>query len=1009
MMGPESFERPPGSPEPSEEEEKESITAEQREGLENAGFRIKKSKKREAQEQSQQEQQQEEEGEQLQEETGLLRGALTKIRKEGERKQQRAEKVRRVGKRAKGYAKAVEAGIRGVKEGWLEKSAERKEIEKELKEMRVEERGKVGLGLQNIGFFVEEWKDNFFAEVFGNIAETVDKKGKTKKFWETLGKNFEKDAKNARGKIKETEEGRKKVSGKSQLANVGYLTGNILKYGRTIADVAGRTLTSPLRYVMLGGMAFARGAGAAKEARLLSEGTIEKTRIEDADRAAEIAWGIYEQAQSAAGDRPITAKELQEIYQSSVPESLIERLRKNPEAGVVSRVLQGVVKKDLGSSVKRIEKKIQKVEANNKLSAAEKKTEKQKILDRASRHLDFLDRAVSEQGTVDMFALSAKYAETAAKAVVAGTMAETVALGMERLWEWRLADIFSSSEKVTWSPETLETPTTEQVPPPPSQPEGAVADTMPSDTAAAAEAPAPAEAMEANIYETAASAGAEEYVEEIGKRGIWGATESQLEHHYKEAFTESGEAQRTWLIDSIKDDVVANPGKYLQLPEGYDINTIDIDNLPQGTKLDLSSIIQDESGMMERFGEIGILSPEQVEVIERNNETLREWVREHPGESLTSEKVEEILRGETAVLEQEPVVTEQVPVEQAPAEQAQQAIPSGRRGEFIIPDSDYLRNARVQFSYDSETGLPFNYSVIGGEIPDFNPENNLKSNWFEILKEKFQIDPSVDRASIAQDDELMSQVNRLEVLERASEGFPEDSPERELIEKSISDLGQQITETYGDVLISETQTLPVEGMPIPPLEEMPEPRIEIQESVRPGAAGEIRGEETVVPEAETPMPPEPEVRPEAETAPAEPAVETAQEAMATPGREPGEFVIAESGPLYNASIRFSYDQRTGLPIRHNIRGGRFFGFNPESKLKDGWFETMSRKLNITVNRGYTPHDNYLLREVEDLERLERITEKLPGNSPEARYLVRVIGETRRAITERFGEVLKTVQ
>ncbi|MBI4034214.1 MAG: hypothetical protein HY378_01555 [Candidatus Brennerbacteria bacterium] len=828
--------------------------------------------------------------------------AKDKEEKEAKEAKKQAKKQSKKGKgigtkiadTGKKYAKALGAGIKGAKEGWSEKSAERKEIEKELKEMRAEERGKVGVGLNNIGFFAEEWKDNFFAKTFGGAAKLTGEKGRTTKFWEVLGKNFERDAEKARKKIAET--GEKKISGSSQLANVGYLMRNILKYGRTVTDVVGYTLTSPLRYVMMGGMAFARGAEAAKEARLLSEGVIEKTRLEDAERAADIAWGIYEKAQAIAGERPITAKELQEIYRAGVPKDIIERLDESPEAaGVVSKFIQGIARRDIGWSVVRIEEKIEDIEADKKLSEEEKKIKKQRVFDKHSRHLDALDRMVSQQGTVDMLALGAKYTETAAKAVVAGMMVETLALSMRQLWEWKLAGIFSDMERAVGTPEVPEAPPTEpvspvprveqpditrttvstpepppqvemppveagppvtgapaetgfvsplapteQVPvPPPAAPEEPFVGTpapeapTPAAEAPAAEAVTPAapaeEAAEPSIFEQAAGRGPEEYIETIGKGGsIWRATESQLEKQFDTAFTELNEGQRTYLIDSIKDEIVADPTKFIKLPEGYE-GAIDVDNLPEGTKVDLSSIIQDRPGMVEHFSEAGFLPPERIATIERNNETLQEWVREHPGERLTSERVEAIL--------------------------------------------------------------------TGGEIPEA-PE-------------------------------------------------PIEAPE-------------------------------FRG---PALEEVPTAEAE-------------------VPTVETPA----EEIPKAAEARAEAAKELGE---AVPGTRKGEYFIAESGPLYNARIRFSYDKSTGLPVHHNLRPGwRFFG-NPEDKLKDDWFETMSKKLNITARRGLTPQDDYLLGRVKELEVIERISEKLPKNSPEARYLGRVMAETTKKITERFGDVFKS--
>ena len=58
---------------------------------------------------------------------------------------------------------------------------------------------------------------------------------------------------------------------------------------------------SPLRYAMMGSMAFSRGAEGLKEVRLENEELIDKTRIQDADKAAEEAWRIYEEVSKTRG------------------------------------------------------------------------------------------------------------------------------------------------------------------------------------------------------------------------------------------------------------------------------------------------------------------------------------------------------------------------------------------------------------------------------------------------------------------------------------------------------------------------------------------------------------------------------------------------------------------------------------------------------------------------------------------------------------------------------------
>ncbi|NOY35606.1 MAG: hypothetical protein GXP44_01650 [bacterium] len=314
--------------------------------------------------------------------------------------------------------------------------SEQKVIE-ELNKMPEKEREKVGLGLRNLGFFVEEKKNRFFSLALETAFGKVEKKGTMGRFLSSLSETFGRDAERARKKMEETEKGDKK-----RLLNMGYLVGNTLKYGRVLADVVGYTVASPLRYVMASGMFFARGAEAAKEARLKNEEVIEKTRIFDIDEAAEEAWKIYEEAKGGRDD--VSKEELNEAYKKNIPRDLMRRLKEKPVPGLASGILQKIIKKDIEMSVKRIDGKIKKIEEDASLSDSEKESQKEKIIGKYSKQLKNFDRIVSRYGTVDSLAMGAQYAETGAKAVVAGMMAETFALSVEKLLRSDLGSILGS-------------------------------------------------------------------------------------------------------------------------------------------------------------------------------------------------------------------------------------------------------------------------------------------------------------------------------------------------------------------------------------------------------------------------------------------------------------------------------------------------------------------------------------------------------------------------------------
>lgn len=311
---------------------------------------------------------------------------------------------------------------------------QQEEIKKEFESLPQEEQKKVALGLQNIGFYVEENKNRFFASVFQNVRAAgvvngwIKEEGSVSRWLNALTKSAEQDAELNKKKF----EGAERTS-MTEVASVGTTIGNITKYGRTLFDVVGLTAGAPLRYVMMGGMLFGTGAGASKEARFKNKEVLEKTRVQDINTAAEEAWKVYEQAK--AGKETISKEDLNKAYQANVPKDLLARLQKDPEPGTASGILQGFIKYDVETSVKKINGKLEEVEQDKNLSDVEKKIKQEKILNKYSKHLSDLDRAVSQFGTVDALALGAKYAETGAKAIVTAMTVETLGLSIYKLWE----------------------------------------------------------------------------------------------------------------------------------------------------------------------------------------------------------------------------------------------------------------------------------------------------------------------------------------------------------------------------------------------------------------------------------------------------------------------------------------------------------------------------------------------------------------------------------------------
>lgn len=124
---------------------------------------------------------------------------------------------------------------------------------------------------------------------------------------------------------------------------------------------------------------------------------------------------------------------------------------------------------------------------------------------------------------------------------------------------------------------------------------------------------------------------------ETAKSGdsVWQMAERQLAERVP-GFKDLNEAQKTYLIDAVKDKIAENPGKF---------GLTNPDQLQIGQKIDFSKVFEKDSDLQDMVNKAKGLTGAQMENIERNNTTLRDWVKTHPGEALTSDKVEDILRG----------------------------------------------------------------------------------------------------------------------------------------------------------------------------------------------------------------------------------------------------------------------------------------------------------------------------------------------------------------------------
>ena len=119
---------------------------------------------------------------------------------------------------------------------------------------------------------------------------------------------------------------------------------------------------------------------------------------------------------------------------------------------------------------------------------------------------------------------------------------------------------------------------------------------------------------------------------------VWATTENYLQENLGSRFSDLSEGQRTYLIDQIKDKIAENPAKF-----GLE-GVKNIDSVQAGQVIDFSSIVED--GLFKTVFETSEnLSQEAIDSVVKNNEVIAEWVNQNPGQSLTTEKVNEIIEG----------------------------------------------------------------------------------------------------------------------------------------------------------------------------------------------------------------------------------------------------------------------------------------------------------------------------------------------------------------------------
>ena len=356
-----------------------------------------------------------------------------------------------------------------------EEASARREIER----LNEKERTDLGKGMDVIGFRLERWKNERFAKWIDEVVKTRDKKSTFSRFCLGLKAGFISNAKDAQRKglaIKQGEDTKL-----THVRSLGLLSGNLIRYGRLAADVGLMVwrkgqIVNPMRWAMLGSMAAAQAAQAGKEGRLMNEEVIEKTRFgkndmqmykEDEDddtnvildsavqfsdeiaKAQEEAFALNPGARNAdefeinvTADKKMSAEDIKKAYLRRIPGDLLKRLE---TPGVAKNFIEKVIGLDIRNELKRLEGRINEIEARTDISPEKKSAQIDSMLIRWQKRLEDYDRIISRYGTIDLLAASGFFAQTAGRTAVHAMQVETAVITLDKIWD-TVAHVYNSSD-----------------------------------------------------------------------------------------------------------------------------------------------------------------------------------------------------------------------------------------------------------------------------------------------------------------------------------------------------------------------------------------------------------------------------------------------------------------------------------------------------------------------------------------------------------------------------------
>jgi hypothetical protein len=115
---------------------------------------------------------------------------------------------------------------------------------------------------------------------------------------------------------------------------------------------------------------------------------------------------------------------------------------------------------------------------------------------------------------------------------------------------------------------------------------------------------------------------------------VWTLINKQLENRFENDYNELNPAKKTYIIDALKNKVAKYPSQF-----GLE----DADKIVPGQKVNFASLFEDKGGVDKIFEDANNLKQESLNDILKNNKSIVDWLKEHPGQSLDSKGTESIL------------------------------------------------------------------------------------------------------------------------------------------------------------------------------------------------------------------------------------------------------------------------------------------------------------------------------------------------------------------------------